>query len=130
MKLLVAVASLFLCGSLVAGCGGSRHLSLAAERAAVAAAQRQNDNLRVFPISPGTKTCNLPPSGGPQSVSNEVSGHCTTRVSAHGSGSRVDFIQRATVNGHAHTGDWIYYLDRHNGFVHFHPSGWLPQDEP
>jgi hypothetical protein len=41
----------------------------------------------------------------------------------------VDFIQRASINGLARTGDWIYYLDHHNRFVHFHPSGWLPQDE-
>src|SRR5436309_14079834 len=127
MRLLIAATSLFVCGSLVAGCGGSRHLSAAAERAAIAAAQRQNDNLRIFPKRPATVSCQIPPApvhGG------AFAGRCTTTVAAHGSGSRVDLIQRATVNGHAQTGDWIYYLDRQNRFVHFHPSGWLPQDEP
>jgi hypothetical protein len=59
-----------------------------------------------------------------------VSGRCTTTVSAHGSGTRVVFIQRGTVNRHAQTGKWIFDLDRHDRFVHFFPSGWLPQDEP
>lgn len=73
MKLFIVAVVLVICGSLVAGCGGSRRLSLAAERAAIASAQRQNDNLRIFPTSPGTKTCKLPPSGRLQAASTEVS---------------------------------------------------------
>jgi hypothetical protein len=36
MKLFIVAVVLVICGSLVAGCGGSRRLSLAAERAAIA----------------------------------------------------------------------------------------------
>jgi hypothetical protein len=126
MRFLIAATSLFLVASFVAGCGGSRHLTGAGERTAIRAAQRENTNLLIFPAHSGTISCQIPPSV----HSGGYSGHCTTKVVTHRDGTRIDFIQRATVNGHAQTGDWIYYLDQHNRFVHFHPSGWLPQDQP
>lgn len=125
MRACLAAIALLTCASLVAGCGGSH---LAAQRAAIAAAARENDNLRIFPTSPGTTTCKVPFSGAHAIAL--LHSHCTTKVTAHGQGTRVDFIQRARFDGHVQTGDWVYYLDNHNRFQRFRPHGWLPQDSP
>lgn len=128
MRRTFVLAALVVCANLVAGCGGSRHLSPAAERAAIRAAQRQDDNLRIFPTRPRTIRCKIPRGGGLRTGSDP--GRCTTKVSPHGSGAQVEFIQRARIQGQLQTGDWIYDLDGKNRFVSFHPRGWLPQAEP
>ena len=63
------IVALVVGATVLAGWGGSRHASAsrdvgaAGEQAAIAAVQRQNDRLRIFPPRPRTITCRIPTGG-------------------------------------------------------------------
>lgn len=128
------VVSLVVGATVLAGWGGTHHASAsrdvgpAAERAAIAAVQRQNDRLRIFPSGPRTVRCRIPQGRGGTTGSDP--GRCTTEVSTQGSETHIAFIQRARIQGRLRTGHWDYDLDGQNRILSFRPRGWLPQQGP
>jgi phosphatidylinositol-3-phosphatase len=134
MRPAFVVVALIASATLVAGWGGShdpspspsRQAGPAAERAAIAAAQRQNDRLRIFPGEQRTIRCRIPTAGRRASSP----GRCTTEVWAHGTETQVAFVQRARTHGRLRTGSWVYELGGGNQVLSFHPRGWLPQQAP
>jgi hypothetical protein len=106
----------------LAACGGSGHFA-AAQRAAIAAVQRNDNLLRIFPDRPGTIGCRIL-AGGP--VRNYYPGHCSTSVSVTARRIRLDFLERFHP-GPGGSGTFTLILDRRNRIVGWHVHGSIPQ---
>lgn len=115
-------AVLLLSGGVLAACGGSGHFT-PAQRAAITAAQRNDNALRIFPIRPGTTNCRIP-AGGP--VTGYLSGHCTTSVSITPHRIRLDFLERFQP-GPGGSGSFTVILDKQHRMVGEHWHGSPPQ---
>ena len=102
----------------LAACGGSGHFT-PAEQAVIAAVQRNDNFLRLFPDTPRTISCRIQV-GGP--VTGFATGHCTTRISMSPQRTRLDFTEQTDGS----SGRITLILDRHNRIVsqHWHD---LPQ---
>ena len=115
-------AVLLLCSVFVAGCGGSGHYT-PAERAAISAAQRYDNLLRIFPDRPGTISCRIL-AGGP--VRGYLPGHCSTSISMTSSRTRLSFLERFAP-GPGGRGVFTVILDKHNRVLRAHWHGSVPQ---
>lgn len=123
LKLLRALgygAVFLVCAGVVAGCGGSAHFP-PAQRAAIAAAQRHDNGLRIFPDGPEVISCRIP-SGGPV-AGGYFPGHCSTSVSTTAQRTRLDFVER----GDGETGRITVVLDKQNRIRSSHRHGALTQ---
>jgi len=126
MKPLIAAAALSVCATLVAGCGDSRHVSAASDRAAIVAAQRDNGYLLAFPAIPGTRACRIPMGGPPPG--RIIAGQCSTGVSQiTGDSVRINFVERSHNGKNLQSGGWTVLVDRHNRVASVSVHGWVPQ---
>jgi hypothetical protein len=122
VRVLGGVSALLLCGSLITASGGSRQFT-PAERAAITAAQRSDNLLRIFPAQPGTISCRILVSG---PVRGFETGRCTTMVSESSRRTRLDFIEQARP-GTGERGVNTVILDKRNRVVGGHWHGAVPQ---
>jgi hypothetical protein len=130
MQTVKALSALVAVALLVSGCGGSHHVSgsnhaISAERAAITVAQRKNGYLRLFPSSPGTRSCRIP-MGGP-TPGRLLRGHCATSVSRNRHSTRVDFIERSHNGEKVQSGGWTVLVDKHHRIGSVRVHGWVPQ---
>jgi hypothetical protein len=107
----------------LAACGASGHFT-PAQRAAITAAQRKNNILRIFPDRPGSTSCRIP-AGGPV-AGGYFPGHCSTSVSSTAQRIRLDFSERFSP-GRSGSAGFTVILDKQNRIVGQSWAGSPPQ---